>query len=120
MEPPVRSGSSENKSCIICKKNNDDEPGLKVYKSQTAVRNAAEKRCSLSRDKFEAATKDILSSDLSSELYYHSRCHSQYCAVKRKLQEVDDETPSTSNTGKSLRSKSDLPQSSPKGTLIPS
>ena len=48
MEPPVRSGSSENKSCIICKKNNDDEPGLKVYKSQTAVRNAAEKRCSLS------------------------------------------------------------------------
>ena len=43
MEPPLDSESSGNKSCIICKKNNHDEPGLKVYKEQSAVRNAAEK-----------------------------------------------------------------------------
>ena len=32
MEPPVRSGSSENKSCIICKKNNDDDANIKRSK----------------------------------------------------------------------------------------
>lgn len=116
MEPSVQPGPSENKSCIICKKNSDEEPGIKLYTSQDAVRNAAERRRSLSRDKYATATKDILSSERSSNLYYHTQCHSRYCAVsKRKVQEVDDETRSTPS--KSLRSKSDLPQSSPRGVL---
>ena len=120
MDPPIPSEFSQNKTCIICKKSNDDKPGLKIYTSKTAVRNAAEKRCSLTRDKFEIATKDILSFDSSSDMYYHSQCHSQYCAVKRKLQDLNQDAPSTSNREKSLRSKSDLPHSSPTGVLAPS
>ena len=34
MEPPLDSESSGNKSCIICKKNNHDEPVLKIYKAK--------------------------------------------------------------------------------------
>ena len=55
-----------------------------------------------------------------SELYYHTRCHSEYCAVKRKFQEHDDDSPGTSSTSKILGSKSIHPKSDTKGVLVPS
>lgn len=123
MEPfvqPFEPEPSEIRSCIICKKNSDEEPGLKIYKSQDGVRNAAEKRRSLTRDKYATTTKEFFSAKSSSDLYYHSKCHSQCCAVDRMAQEVVNETPSATDTGKSLRSKSYLPPSSPKGVFKPS
>ena len=55
-----------------------------------------------------------------SELYHHPRCHSEYCAVKRKFQEHDDDSPGTSSTSKILQSKSVHPESDTKGVLLPS
>lgn len=90
---------------------------MKKYKSQDAVRSAAERRRSLTRDHFATATQDILAAESSSDLYYHTKCHSRYCAVKRKAEEDVNEPQSTPPTGKSMRSKSDLPQSDKKGGL---
>ena len=120
MEDSGQPGPSETcKACIICKKS--DVGSLKLYKTHNTVRNAAERRRSLKSDKYEAVTKDILSSESSSSLYYHTQCHSRYCAIgKRKVQEVEEETPNITRSSKSLRSKSDLPQSSRRGVLKPS
>lgn len=64
------------------------------------------------------ATQDILSAELFSDLYYHSQCHSKYCAVKRKsTEDAQEPSQSTSSIVKTMRSKSDLPKSNSKGIL---
>ncbi|KAJ8024332.1 hypothetical protein HOLleu_37050 [Holothuria leucospilota] len=77
-------------SCVICKKTDEEEPGLKKYTSRTSLLKAAERRRSLVSDKFSVATNAINAAEPSTDLFYHSKCHSQYCAVKRKA--TDDNT----------------------------
>ena len=89
---------------------------MKKYISLDTIRSAAEHRLSLGHDKFATATKDILSASSNTDLYYHSVCHSKFCAVKRKTFE------DTSGSIQSLPlkvtvSNSDLPSSSSTGTL---
>ena len=88
-------------SCIICKKSESDAPGVKKCKSQDALRNAAERRRSSARDKYVTATQDILASNPSVDLYYHTTCNSQYCAVKRKASN-DDKYPQSTSTASTV------------------
>ena len=81
------------------------------------MRNAAEWRRSLARDKYVTATQDILASNPSIDLYYHTTCNSQYSAVKRKASNDDKDPQSTSTASTSTRSKSDLPQTDVRGVL---
>ena len=68
MVHPIQSKFSENKTCITCKNSIEDKQGLKIYLSKFSVRNAEEKMCSLICDKFEIATKDMLSFEISREM----------------------------------------------------
>ena len=89
---------------------------MKKYISLDTIRSAAERRLSLGHDKFATATKDILSASSNTDLYYHSVCHSKFCAVKCKT--FDDTSGSIQSLPlKVTVSNSDLPSSSSTGTL---
>ena len=79
------------------------------------VRNAAGRRRSLIRDSFATATQDIIATDLSVDLYYHTDCHSRFCAVKRKTHEDEN---CQSIAPKTMRSQNSLPKSDRKGVLM--
>ena len=94
-----------------------DAPGLKKFKSQDALRRAAEKRNSLHKDQYAETTREILGSDSSCDFYYHSECNRRYCAIKRKSFENEKDDTNLAPPEKSTRSKSDLPHTNNKGVL---
>lgn len=102
--------------CFLCKKTEEDTPGLKEFKSGNwdTLKAAARRRRILKNDKFLSTTDLINTIEGAANKYYHSRCLSGFCAIKRLSSPSNDLTESANKT---TRSNSDLPSTNKKGVL---
>lgn len=94
-------------SCLFCKKT--DVPSLKPMqeKQWNTAKQASIKRHSLKKDQFNDATSIIQASVTYEQYWYHSRCLSNYSAVKKKPEPATQEAVPEPPT-KVTRSKSPL------------
>lgn len=73
--------------CIFCGTANEDQQ-LKPFKPETweTAKNAAHRRKTLKNDMLFNATQDVLhKTDQPDTIFYHSKCFSRFCAVKRRM-----------------------------------
>ncbi len=92
------------------------EPGLKLFVLERweTAKNAAARQLTLQNDHFVSASEDIRKIELPEGKYYHTKCFSQFCAVKRQ---PPDESELSQSPSKVTRSTSDHPFTNQRGVL---
>ena len=90
--------------------------GLKSFTPLTweTAENAAERRKTLQNDQFSNTAETLRTKERRDGTFYHSKCLSQFCAVKRRTSASNDPSEPAS---KSTRSSSILPLSNDRGVL---
>lgn len=104
---------ASNHVCIICK---ETEEKLKLFVPERweTAKNAAARRLTLQNDHFFSASEEIRKIEQPEGKYYHTKCFSRFCAIKRQ---PPDDSELSQPPSKVTRSTSGHPFTNQRGVL---
>ena len=105
--------------CIICKNGDENNP-LKVFSDSTwnTMKKSAEYRLSQKSDSYRETTLQVVNLQAEAVISrYHSKCYSNYTAVKNPSKSHQGNVLATKNVQQTTRYSSSMPDSDNRGIL---